>query len=201
MNKIIYQGAESTIEVTKANTILKKRFPKTYRHKELDMQFNKYRTRAEAKILQRLQDNKIGAPELIEVNEKTFTIEMEYIQGGMLKNVLTKANTTPLAKKLAQIIAKLHNANIIHADLTTSNILVREDTIFLIDFGLSYVSKKVEDKAVDIHLLNQATASSHHKIHAEFMKQFLKTYFAKVEETEIIKKRLEVVQSRGRNKQ
>ncbi|RXW17144.1 hypothetical protein EST38_g8711 [Candolleomyces aberdarensis] len=68
-------------------------------------------------------------------------------------------------------LAKLHKADIIHGDLTTSNMMLRHPSTFqspgcptelvLIDFGLSFVSTLVEDKAVDLYVLERAFASTH----------------------------------------
>lgn len=62
-------------------------------------------------------------------------------------------------------LAKLHLADIIHGDLTTSNMILRPRTptpeLVLIDFGLSYVSNLVEDKAVDLYVLERAFSSTH----------------------------------------
>ena len=86
-------------------------------------------------------------------------------------------------------IAKMHLADIIHGDLTTSNMILRHpsaqntpntslvwlffyfdelqnDLIMscikvLIDFGLAYNSNLVEDKAVDLYVLERAFASTH----------------------------------------
>ena len=86
-------------------------------------------------------------------------------------------------------IAKMHLADVIHGDLTTSNMMIRPVfssvdefttselvhsplfivsdsmsyfiTQVLIDFGLSYVSSLVEDKAVDLYVLERAFASTH----------------------------------------
>ena len=47
-------------------------------------------------------------------------------------------------------------------DLTTSNMLLRDsEDIVLIDFGLSYISSLVEDKGVDLYVLERAFLSCH----------------------------------------
>ncbi|EAU83637.2 other/Bud32 protein kinase, partial [Coprinopsis cinerea okayama7 len=71
-------------------------------------------------------------------------------------------------------LSKLHKADIIHGDLTTSNMMVRRKAgggggggggggaeVLLIDFGLSYTSTLTEDKAVDLYVLERAFASTH----------------------------------------
>lgn len=56
----------------------------------------------------------------------------------------------------------MHKTDIIHGDLTTSNMLLRSSLdIVLIDFGLSYISTLIEDKAVDLYVLERAIGSTH----------------------------------------
>ena len=51
----------------------------------------------------------------------------------------------------------------IHGDLTTSNMIVREadEALVLIDFGLATVATLPEDKAVDLYVLERAITSAH----------------------------------------
>jgi len=70
-------------------------------------------------------------------------------------------------------IGKMHVADVIHGDLTTSNMMLRHPSslksadpslpteLVLIDFGLSHQSGLVEDKAVDLYVLERAFASTH----------------------------------------
>ena len=44
----------------------------------------------------------------------------------------------------------LHTHCIIHNDLTTSNFIVDNGELVLLDFGLSYYSARIENQAVDI---------------------------------------------------
>jgi TP53 regulating kinase-like protein len=92
-----------------------------------------------------------------------------------------------LGTKIGQALGRLHNAGVIHGDLTTSNMMVNTDgsvvrarhsRLFasnahlplgthrivqvMIDFGLSYVSRNhVEDAAVDLYVLERAFLSTH----------------------------------------
>ena len=63
---------------------------------------------------------------------------------------------------LEQVIGKLHAAGIIHGDLTTSNIILRDNdgTCVLIDFGLAQVSSEIEQRGVDVHVLFQTLEST-----------------------------------------
>jgi Kae1-associated kinase Bud32 len=71
----------------------------------------------------------------------------------------------PLAVKIGEIIAKMHVKNLIHGDLTTSNLLLigqpEDCNVVVIDFGLSSVESLAEDKGVDLYVLERAFLSSH----------------------------------------
>ena len=98
-------------------------------------------------------------------------------------------------EKLGEQTAKLHDAGIIHGDLTTSNAILRNSDIFVIDFGLSFFSHKIEDKAVDLHLIKQALEAKHYQNWEKLFSAFLKGYKNK----EVIE-RLKKVEARGRYK-
>ena len=195
--KLIAQGAESKIFLER-NRIIKDRFRKTYRIKEIDDRLRKARTKREAKILDKLQAINFPVPELIKNNEKD-TLEMQYINGTLLKNILNKQNCIKLSKEIGEKVAILHNNNIIHHDLTTSNMIFNKQ-IYFIDFGLSFFSTKIEDRAVDLHLLKEALESKHSKIWEKCYKAALGSYAKKAKDGKEVIKRLEVVEKRGRYK-
>src|SRR3989338_6709944 len=66
-------------------------------------------------------------------------------------------------KVIGKNIALLHQQEIIHGDLTTSNMILKGEEVYFIDFGLSFIDPKAEHKAVDLHLLRQALESKHYK--------------------------------------
>ncbi|KAH7908811.1 hypothetical protein BJ138DRAFT_1090573 [Hygrophoropsis aurantiaca] len=99
-------------------------------------------------------------------------------------------------------IAKMHLADIIHGDLTTSNMMLRRNTndLLLIDFGLSYHSSLVEDKAVDLYVLERAFSSTHPESEPLFA-SVLSAYEKRVGKQWIsLKKRLDDVRLRGRKR-
>uniref|UniRef100_A0A3Q2TDZ6 non-specific serine/threonine protein kinase n=1 Tax=Fundulus heteroclitus TaxID=8078 RepID=A0A3Q2TDZ6_FUNHE len=110
-----------------------------------------------------------------------------------------------LAERIGQILAKMHNENVIHGDLTTSNILLRhrpEDTepeLVLIDFGLSYISALPEDKGVDLFVLEKAFLSTHPNTDMLF-KTLLKSYTATSKMSAAVIKKLDEVRLRGRKR-
>ena len=61
------------------------------------------------------------------------------------------------------MVAKLHNHNYIHGDLTTSNFMIEDGTgdLVLLDFGLTTVSSSAEDMGVDLYVLERAFLSLH----------------------------------------
>jgi Kae1-associated kinase Bud32 len=191
-NMILAQGAEAIIE-KKGNSVIKKRVSKGYRVKELDKEIIKLRTRAEAKNLGKI-NSIVNSPKVLKVEEDT--IEMEFIEGEKLSSCLEKENYSKICKELGENIAKLHQNDIIHGDLTTSNfILSPNKEIFFLDLGLSFISNKVEDKAVDLHVLREALESKHHTIFEECFEIVKNSYGDK----EVLQ-RLEKVELRGRNK-
>lgn len=67
-----------------------------------------------------------------------------------------------LSIEIGSTLSLMHASNIIHGDLTTSNIIVDKDCkIVMIDFGLSQIKVSNEDKAVDLYVLKRAILSLH----------------------------------------
>ena len=196
---MVDQGAEAIITI-KGNTVIKQRIPKTYRISEIDIKLRKFRTRSEAKLLQKAQGI---APEVLDMNDQTMSITMEYLKGDLLKDVLDDFPESQRKKylhDLGKMIGHLHDKDIVHGDLTTSNMIVTKDGLRIIDFGLGSVSKKFEDKAVDLHLLQQALHSKHYRHSEEAFKQVLEGYKSSQGHAAVLKQ-LEKVQKRGRHKQ
>jgi len=190
--KQIGSGAEAIIFL-EDKRVIKKRIKKNYRIEEIDFVLRRSRTRNEAKILAKIP---INAPKILS-NDKLETLEMEFIDGQKIRDILDK--NPILAKEIGKNVGLMHNFGIIHSDLTTSNMIQKRESIYFIDFGLSFFSKRIEDKAVDIHLFKQALDSKHYKISEEAFKHFLEGY-KNANNYENIINRLKVVDSRGRYK-
>ncbi|MBW3002840.1 Kae1-associated serine/threonine protein kinase [Candidatus Woesearchaeota archaeon] len=193
----IGSGAEAIL-YKEGNKVLKDRISKDYRQKDLDNSLRKARTRREAKVLTKLKEIGIPGPELLDMDDKSMRISMSFINGDKLRDVLHN-NPVELSKEVGRKVAKLHANDIIHADLTTSNMILDKE-IHFIDFGLSFFSTKEEDKAVDLHLLDRALESKHHEIYEECIKAVLEGYKEDYPDAEKVLNRLEKVQLRGRNK-
>lgn len=196
---LIAQGAEARLFLGKEG-ILKQRFEKTYRHPLIDEMLRKQRTRKEARLLEKLQAMDFPSPRLADFDDQKMEIRMQEIKGSLLKNVLAE-RPEEFSREIGRRIAELHNKNIIHGDLTTSNmILDMENKINFIDFGLSFTSERIEDKAVDLHLFRQALESKHYLIFEDCFNEALEAYKEQAENASEILDRLERVEGRGRHK-
>lgn len=199
MEHIIEQGAEAIL-VKKGSELIKRRIPKGYRHPELDKKLRIRRTRSEAKLLEKAY-SAVNAPKVRKTSD--YEIDMDFIDGKRLSDELDnldKEKALLVCSQIGQEIAKLHNNGIIHGDLTTSNMILYNNKVYLIDFGLGFVSGKIEDKAVDLHLLKQAFESKHFERWEEYYKSAIKSYKENSKEAKLVLERLEKVEKRGRYK-
>ena len=198
MAELIAQGAEAKLFRDGAK-LVKDRISKSYRLPEIDERLRAARTRREAKILEKLQESGFPAPLLQSFSDKSMRIEMDFLQGAKLKDVLHQ-NPVEFSKEVGMRIGQLHAKDIVHADLTTSNMILSNDKINFIDFGLSFFSKKIEDKAVDLHLFDRALESAHHEIYGQCIDAAILGYKENYSDAANVLSRLEKVQLRGRNK-
>jgi Kae1-associated kinase Bud32 len=193
---IIGRGAEAII-TKKGNSLVKDRIKKGYRLPELDAKLRKSRTKKEAKLLQK-SSSLIAVPKLISSDNKEI-IKMQFIEGGKLSEHLDNLkNKECVCEKIGNNIAKLHDNDIIHGDLTTSNMILSENKVYFIDFGLGFTSKRIEDKAVDLHLLRQALEAKHFRDWESLFKSVLKGYKSK--DKDLVLQQLTKVESRGKYK-
>ncbi|MBW3019493.1 Kae1-associated serine/threonine protein kinase [Candidatus Woesearchaeota archaeon] len=190
--ELIAQGAEAKL-YRDGEEIIKERTSKSYRVPELDKALRQFRTRREAKVLSKLAEIEVLCPALRSMSDKEMKIKMSFVAGAKLKDVIAE-DVMGYGRELGELISKMHAADIVHYDLTTSNMIVK-DKIYLIDFGLSFFSCKPEDKAVDLRLFKRALESAHHEIFERVWNAFLSAY-----EHDDVLKRLEVVDKRGRHK-
>lgn len=201
MKTKIAQGAEAVIWLD-GNKIVKERIKKLYRHPEIDKRIRQKTTRQEAKLLERAA-KEVPAPKLLKSCDKAMVIEMEFIEGKKLRDMvesMTEKERKDIFKRVGKKVAKLHNINVIHGDLTTSNMILREK-VYFIDFGLGFVSSKVEDKAVDLHLLKQALQSRHHRHFEECFGAVMNGYREEIKDFNAVEKRMKKVEERGRYKE
>jgi Kae1-associated kinase Bud32 len=196
----IAQGAEAIIHKDNNNKVIKERFSKKYRLPQIDESLRQFRTRREAKVLRKLNEMKFPSPQLIDFCDKRMQITMDFVPGEKLRDVLIRGDDyQQFAEEIGEKIGKLHVHDIIHGDLTTSN-MIKDKEIKFIDFGLSSFSDKVEDKAVDLFLLDRALESKHYQQYPDIFDNVLTGYKKSNPESAKVLERFTAVKKRGRNK-
>ncbi|WP_297062972.1 Kae1-associated kinase Bud32 [Thermococcus sp.] len=212
--KLIAQGAEAKIyegtfgevfgvSLIDEKVIVKHRIPKRYRIPEIDLKLRKERTVREARILHRAKEFGVNCPHVYEVNLRDMVIVMEFIEGVRLKEHLEEVpmeKRLELCREIGRQIGKLHRAGIVHGDLTTSNMILREGKVYLIDFGLADFDSTLEARGVDLHLLKRAMESTHYTWFEEGFRAVLEGYGEVLGEKakEEIEEKIEEIESRGR---
>mmetsp|Transcript_11792 Transcript_11792/g.21539 ORF Transcript_11792/g.21539 Transcript_11792/m.21539 type:complete len:213 (-) Transcript_11792:306-944(-) len=208
--ELISQGAEARIYKTSFNAmpaILKERFAKNYRHPELEKRLTKMRMTQEVRCNTRAAKAGVATPTVYNVDMVENKILMEYVHGVPLREVFDGecTNKYDICEQLGLMIAKLHNVNIVHGDLTTSNVLLKssqDETLVLIDFGLAKSNASTEDKAVDMYVLERAFSSTHPGSQDLFDKVVASYTSALSDKTRAaVITRLKQVQQRGRKRE
>ncbi len=192
MNEIA-QGAEAVISLD-GGKVVKERIEKGYRHPDLDERLRRDRTDLERRLLEKASGAGVKVPEIL--NSSDFKLEMERIEGQKVKDVIE--NKIELCKDIGESIARLHSSDIIHGDLTTSNMLLKDGQIYFIDFGLGFFSQRVEDRATDLRLLRQVLRSTHFEIAEEAFDRILDSYLSFYDRGEEVVERLEEMSDRTR---
>lgn len=212
--EVLKQGAEARLYVGNfagTECLVKERFVKNYRLSELDKTLTKSRIKAEQKTVKRCEDAGILVPKLYNVDFNERKVYMEYFEKAItgknfidqLEKQQASAKLEELARRIGEVVGKFHANNIIHGDLTTSNMLI-DDTdddykLIMIDFGLSSYSASHEDKGVDLYVLERALLSTHSNL-PDLFEVILKAYKEANPTSEETIKKFEEVRARGRKR-
>ena len=195
----IARGAEAVI-TKDGNAVTKERISKGYRLKEIDEKLRKRRTSMEARLLREARRSGVATPQILE--EDKFSLKMAFIDGKKIKDILNKSNCNKICAEIGASVAKLHTYDIIHGDLTTSNMIFRIENrkiaIYFIDFGLGFISKREEDKAIDLHVLRETLESTHFDVLEEAWAAIMAAYKKHCEGGGKVIKALLSVEKRGR---
>lgn len=194
----IAQGAEAVI-YRDEDVLIKQRIKKGYRISQLDSFIRRKRTRSEAALLREARRAGVLTPQIVE--EAEDSLRMEFIEGIKVKDALNESNLEGMARKIGESIAKLHKFNIVHGDLTTSNMLLKDGEVYFVDFGLGFQSGRPEDKATDLYLLNHALEAAHWQIFEKMWKLVLAAYKKNYDGAEKVMKSLADIERRGRYRQ
>ncbi|KAL7411808.1 kinase-like domain-containing protein [Mrakia frigida] len=192
---------KTTIFPSQPPVLIKHRFPKLYRHAHLDAQLTRARVTSEARCLVRAARGGVTVPGLRGVEVESGVVAMEWVEGWSVREVMGGGDEEDdvegsedgeveggeeeelvqngwdgldlalLPSLIGSQLALLHLTDIIHGDLTTSNMMIRplepsspsspSYELVMIDFGLSFSSTLAEDKAVDLYVLERAFSSTH----------------------------------------
>lgn len=203
--KISDNGNDNSVQTTIA-MICKERFAKKYRHPILDARLTKQRCRMEARLLGKCKEKGINVPTVLQVDssfsDATSLIYLEFINGQTVRDYLEEIllpqleieGSDPLqclnmlrqiAEEIGKTISKLHEVGVVHGDLTTSNIMLRDieimskmqqPNIVFIDFGLAKNTTAIEERAVDLYVLERALQSTHPTLPPSFHESLLSAY-------------------------
>jgi Kae1-associated kinase Bud32 len=200
---LIKRGAEAEIYLSEwrnRQVVLKRRVIKSYRHEEIDRRLREARTKLEAKLISEARGFGVSTPIIYDVDTLNSQITMEYVDGKQIKEVLPDVDDVEQKKlciKVGRCVGKLHKNNLIHGDLTTSNMILRGDRIYFIDFSLGGKSREIEAKGVDLHLLSEAFESTHSEM-LDMFKFVLDGYKIEYEEADKVIAKVKEIEKRGR---
>jgi TP53 regulating kinase-like protein len=200
--------------------IVKERFVKKYRHPEMDRKLTRKRILQESRNIEKARKCLVNVPGLRKVDLANRIIKLEYLADyEAVKYFIDRKGTSSVDSKCLNLvgffnwwiwadfivekclkeigwnIGKLHASDLLHGDLTTSNIMISKDginvenSIYMIDFGLSYKSTVIEDKAVDLYVLEKAFICSHPNLEDKFQ-LILDGYVEKASKADQVIKRL-----------
>ncbi len=206
--ELVAKGAEANIysdHYLDEEVLLKKRVAKGYRIREIDEYLRRKRTKNESKLLGEAKRCGVVTPLVYDVDLKESIITMEKVTGTEVKEIFSGENSMDLStiRSISRIIgenvARLHDCGIIHGDLTTSNLILREDedSVVFIDFGLGKISDLVEDKGVDLLVFKKAINGIHHDISQECFDSIIEGYSGALDYKKIVAK-IDEIEGRGR---
>lgn len=188
---LVQQGAEARLFRTTFcghPCIVKERFSKAYRHPQLDIKITRQRLRQEASNALKALRAGVSVPAVYYVDLIQSRSFQEEIIGHTVKsvlwaNALSATQIELLCAHIGAAVARIHDADLIHGDLTTSNLMLRAstsassassvsttvggagtvdcDALVVIDWGLSYQGALAEDRAVDLYVMERALLSTH----------------------------------------
>ncbi|KAG8464349.1 hypothetical protein KFE25_003412 [Diacronema lutheri] len=205
---LLAQGAEARVYAARLNgspTVVKERFAKAYRHPDIDYRLRSTRMAQEAKMLLRARQAGVRAPTVHFADMQACALHLEHVDGPTAKRFIqerTVEEVHAVATAIGEAVAKLHDADIVHGDLTTSNMLLRggaADQLVMIDFGLGQFTTLVKDKAVDLYVCEKAFLSTHPSSDALFA-HMLDAYKASSRHGAEVVSHLDKVRARGRKK-
>jgi len=201
--EIIRRGAEAEIRRgtwKDRKVIIKSRVVKGYRHAKLDAELRTSRTRNEARLIQEARRLGVPTPVIYDIDLQNAELVMQEISGERVKDALAKSTdeeTRRICREIGRIAAVLHRGGMVHGDLTTSNMILMDERVWLIDFSLGGRVATLEEIGVDLHLLREAFLSAHSDIF-EFFQEVLASYEEHFDDANMVFRKVKEIEGRGR---
>ena len=202
--RLLGRGAEAEVRLGSfagLPVVYKVRKPKPYMHPRLARDLVFKRTRKESKAISRVRGAGVKVPAVYAVLPDAGIIVLEYIEGRRLRD-LFDADPDEALRHVAtagRYLALIHKAGVVHGDYTTSNMIVREGSIYVIDFGLADFTVSIEERATDVHLFRRSLESAHARWARKAFEEFTRAYISEFgDEGRKILDRAEEIKLRGR---
>ncbi|OWP57328.1 MAG: Kae1-associated kinase Bud32 [Thermoplasmatales archaeon B_DKE] len=194
-------GAES---VTSKDTfygrdvVFKQRLSKKYRNPLLDSRIKTMRQRTEFILLKKMNELGIGVPVVYDYNPYNNSLTLGSIKGVMLSQFLADAKEyQAVISKLGKTIGTIHTRRITHGDLTTNNIIVADNKVYLIDPSMGRMDSTVEDMASDIFLLSESFRSLNSNV-TDLVDIFIDSYNRSFRDSSLVMETLNLMEKRRR---
>ena len=201
--EIIRRGAEAEIGLDirmGRRVIIKSRVVKGYRHPQLDSELRSSRTRNEARLIQEARRLGVSTPIIYDIDLQEAEIVMQDIHGQRVKDALASASEDEarnICREMGRMAALLHGGGMVHGDLTTSNMMISGEKIWLIDFSLGGRNATLEEIGVDLHLLREAFTSAHSDI-LDLFQEVMDSYSRYYDDAEQVFEKVKEIEGRGR---
>jgi Kae1-associated kinase Bud32 len=171
---VIARGAEAKLHRVQwlgLEALRKERDAKSYRPKALDERLRRERTRNEVRLLAEARRLGVRTPIVYDVDLARHRIILEQLAGPQLKEVLeaSPAETPALeapVRSFGEALGRLHAGGISHGDLTSSNVLFPlgpGGPAALLDLSMGSRSAGLEEKGIDLHLVEEDLKALHPK--------------------------------------
>jgi len=204
--RLLYKGAEADVilgDWQGLEAVFKVRKPLIYRLKVLDEAIRRQRTVREAEMIHLAKKAGVSSPFLYNVDVAASTLVMEFVRGDRVKDLvpsLSEGQLEDVFFEFGRDVAKLHRSGIMHGDLTTANVVRRNQRLVFIDFGLSVRTTRLEDHAVDLRLIKETLVGAHPDASARALEVLNHGYASVVgpARSHAVLKQLQNIERRGR---
>jgi len=198
-------GAEAIlteVEYFGKKAVKKERKPKGYRVEELDRMLRTRRIHTEVRLLRAARMAGVDTPAIYDIDIPGAIMVIERIEGSTLKELLGPDREDPeqqnrWCQMAGECVGILHKADIIHGDLTTSNIIVSDKRLYFIDLSLGETNSQIEAKGVDLFAFKKAFSATHSET-PHLFEHVLKGYRKVYDRADEVEEKMEEISKRAR---